>query len=190
MPALTDVMIDFETLGTVADSVILSIGAVKFDLNSDEVDENGFYSVLSIDSQLAAGRVIDESTLRWWMTQDEAARKVFSEPAEHIDAVLQEFHAWFDPDLYDKYSVWSNGADFDLPMIQHAFSRGGYDIPWRFWNNRCFRTLKNLPRAKKIPAPANPIKHHAMFDALTQAKHAQAIWRALNHNSFTKAATE
>lgn len=190
MSALTDVMIDFETLGTVADSVILSIGAVKFDLNSDAIEENGFYTVLSIDSQLAAGRVIDENTLRWWMGQSEDARRVFSEPTVHLDAALADFHAWFDPELFDKYSVWSNGADFDLPMIQHAFIRGGYEMPWKFWNNRCFRTLKNLPRAKNIKAPANPIKHHAMFDALTQAKHAQAIWRAINTNSYTKAVTE
>jgi hypothetical protein len=183
---VNDVMIDFETLGTVADSVILSIGAVKFDINSDAIDENGFYAAISIESSLAAGRRLDESTLRWWMKQSEEARRVFSEPTQPLEVVLADFHAWFDPDTYDKTSVWSNGADFDLPMIQHAWDMAGYEPPWKFYNNRCFRTLKNLPKIKNIKAPPNPIKHHAMFDALTQAKHAQLIWRALNTNNFVK----
>ncbi|NQW82286.1 MAG: 3'-5' exoribonuclease, partial [Polaromonas sp.] len=62
-------MVDLETLGTVADAVILSIGAVKFDLDSDAIDDDGFYASISIESNQETGRRIQEDTLIWWMGQ-------------------------------------------------------------------------------------------------------------------------
>lgn len=177
---MRDVMIDFETLGKVADAVILSIGAVKFDVDSDAIDDNGFYASISIDSNLAAGRRIQEDTLLWWMGQEPEAQRVFHEPKMSLDAALEDFHAWFDPDMFKKYRVWSNGADFDIPMICHAWTVAGYEAPWQFWNNRCFRTLKSMPRADEADHVPNPGKHNALMDAITQAKQAQAIMRVLS----------
>ena len=68
------VMIDLETLGTVANSIILSIGAVKFDLNSNHIADDGFYASISIDSNLHAGRQLSESTLLWWLDQSKEAQ--------------------------------------------------------------------------------------------------------------------
>jgi hypothetical protein len=56
------------------------------------------------------------------------------------------------------------------------------EVPWKFWNSRCFRTYKNLPGAKSVRAPDAGIKHNAMADALTQAQTLCAIQKAL----FTK----
>lgn len=66
--------------------------------------------------------------------------------------------------------MWSNGADFDLPMLAHAFTECGIEIPWKFYNSRCFRTYKNLPGAKTIRLPSAGVKHNAMADAYTQAQ--------------------
>ena len=46
------IMLDHETLGTTADSVIMSIGAVKFNLETGEIEPEGFYASVSIDSNL------------------------------------------------------------------------------------------------------------------------------------------
>ena len=73
------VMIDLETLGTVADAAILSIGAVKFELESQAIDDAGFYASVSIDSNLEMKRRIQEDTLIWWMKQGESAQGVFHE---------------------------------------------------------------------------------------------------------------
>ena len=78
------VMIDLETLGTKADSVIISIGAVKFDLDSEQMDDNGFYASVSIDSNLERGRKIDEDTLLWWLQQSTDAQAVFHEPKQPL----------------------------------------------------------------------------------------------------------
>ena len=71
------IMIDVESLGTRADAVILSLGAVKFDLTSGKIDDQGFYASISIDSNQELGRRIQEDTLLWWLKQDIAAQSVF-----------------------------------------------------------------------------------------------------------------
>lgn len=170
-------MLDLETLGTVADAVICSIGAVKFDINSDALDDNGFYASVSIDSNLEAKRRIQEDTLIWWTKQSASAQTVFHEPKEHLRAALINLSDWVgDGD----FEVWSNGADFDLPMLSHAFTQQGIETPWKFWNSRCFRTYKNLPHARQAKFVASGIKHNAMSDALNQARHLQAIQRVVS----------
>ena len=49
---MKDVMVDLETLATSADAVILSIGAVRFDLETGEIDDAGFYASISVESNL------------------------------------------------------------------------------------------------------------------------------------------
>lgn len=168
-------MVDLETLGTTADSVILSIGAVRFDLDSDKIDDGGFYASVSIDSNLELGRRVTESTLLWWMKQSQAAQHVFFEEKSTLANALTEFTEWFGDAKY----IWSNGADFDLPMIAHAYKQLGGETPWDFFNSRCVRTYKNLPFAKAVAKPEVGIKHNALSDALSQAQHVQAIQRAM-----------
>lgn len=171
---LKHVMVDLETLGTTADACILSIGAVKFDLDTAEIDDGGFYTGVSIDSNV--GRRIQEGTVAWWMKQGASAQTVFHEPTVKLDSALIEFSEWLgDAENY----MWSNGADFDLPMLAHAYTSFGLPIPWQFWNNRCYRTYKNLPGAKNLKVPYDGVKHNALFDAMHQAKHLQAIHLAL-----------
>jgi hypothetical protein len=170
------VMVDLETLGTTADAVILSIGAVRFDLDTGEISDEGFYSSVSVESNLEHKRRISEDTLIWWFKQEAAARQVFFEPKEHLDDSLVHFSNWL---ANDENIMWSNGADFDLPMLAHAYTSMSMEVPWKFWNNRCFRTYKNLPGAKSVRTPDMGVKHNAMADALTQAQTLCAIQKAL-----------
>lgn len=174
MTKYTDIMIDHETLGTSPDSAIISIGAVRFNLDSNEIDDTAFYASISVDSNLAAGRKIDESTLLWWMKQSPEAQKVFHEPKMSLEAALTEFLDWFGPTDKD-VRVWSNGADFDIPQLVNAMMYFGWEQPWKFYNNRCFRTFKSLPMAKRAKKPLAVVKHNALSDAIAQAQHAQAI---------------
>lgn len=166
------VMIDLETLGTRADAVILSIGAVKFNLDSGKIDDKAFYASVSIDSNHeAVQRHISESTLLWWFDQSEEARKVFTEPKTTLYAALEDFNSWMDGNIdRERVKVWSNGADFDIPMMAHAFDTNGLAIPWMFYNARCFRTYKALPQASGVLKPQNKCAHNALQDAITQAQ--------------------
>ena len=168
---MKDVMIDCETLGTTADAVILSIGAVKFDLESGEMDDSGYYASISIDSNFELGRRASESTIMWWLQQTPQAQAVFHEPKQPLDMALRGLVEWLD---HDKRRVWSNGADFDIPMLAHAFTQLGIETPWQFWNSRCVRTYKSLPAASAVPPFKND--HNALRDAVNQAVFVQAVY--------------
>jgi DNA polymerase III epsilon subunit-like protein len=170
------ISIDLETLGTVADAVILSIGAVRFDPFSDAIDDNGFYASISIESNLDANRRIQEDTLLWWMKQSAAAQNVFFEPKNALENALIDFSEWVG---HDQHCMWSNGADFDLPMLAHAFTQHKLTIPWKHWNSRCVRTVKELPLAKGVTVPRTGTHHNALYDAIYQAKLVQAITKVM-----------
>lgn len=172
------VMLDLETLGTKTDSVILSIGAVKFDLDSDRIDDAAFYASVSIDSNLAAGRGVDESTLLWWLQQSKEAQAVFFEPKQSLEVAVGSFADWFCEGNDAKF-IWSKGADFDIPMVANALRAFGYETPWEFYNARCVRTYSKLPSARDVVVP-NPLKHNALQDAIAQVKLVQAIQKKLN----------
>lgn len=171
-------MIDAETLGTAADSVLMSIGAVRFDLDSGEIDDAGFYRSISIDSNRDYGRRIQEDTLQWWFKQSAAAQAVFTEPKVTLSDALCELSDWLGGEDNPRF-MWSMGADFDLPMIAHAYHQIVVDVPWKFWNSRCARTYKNLPQAKNVSVPRLGTHHNALADAIYQAQLVQAIQREL-----------
>lgn len=166
---MKNVMIDLETLGVTADAVIMSIGAVQFEM--DGAVGSRFYASISIDSNLAVGRKIDEQSLIWWMTQDAAARKVFEEPKTSIEAALFDLSEWFPEEAL----VWSNGASFDIPMLEHAYSALDLESPWKFYNARCMRTYKKLPGANGCDWIEPKVAHNALDDAMAQTLTLQAI---------------
>lgn len=171
----THIMIDLETLGTTADAAILSIGAVRFDLETGMLDEN-FYRVVSFESQ--PKRVLSRDTLAWWMKQSaEAALVLTHQPKFSLEDALRDFAAW----VRDMGSVcaWSNGADFDLPMLTHAFDQCGIKQPWPVYNGRCYRTYKNLPGARDVKVIRAGEHHNALDDAIYQAEHVCKIHQAL-----------
>lgn len=170
-----NIMLDLETLSTRGNAAILSIGAVKFDLDKMKIDDKGFYSSISIDSNVEAGRHISESTLVWWLDQGDAAKRVFTEPKVVLDAALESFVDWVGR---DDCAIWGNGSDFDVAILSSAFHQAGYETPWKFYNTRCFRTFKNLPGAPRCTTPPL-VAHNALHDALSQAQHALAIQAAL-----------
>lgn len=171
----THCMIDLETLGNRPGCITVSIGAVLF-TQFQIIDE--FYQLIDpVDAQ-NRGLIPDAGTIIWWMKQGNEARAALSDPDNlPLHSALNKFSAWLsheqDP---GKITLWANGADFDLPVIIAAYHASGLDVPWRFWNHRCFRTLKNLYDPAKILEPEREGTHHnALADAKHQARHLQEI---------------
>lgn len=183
MNQLKHIMVDVESLGTVASAAIMSIGACKFDLATGAIDDSGFYASISIESNLDYDRRIQEDTLLWWLKQEAAAQNVFHESKVALPVSLHELSNWIGS---DDYTIWSNGADFDIPMLTHAYNQVQLEVPWKFFNIRCFRTYKNLPGAGGIRAPALGVEHNALSDAYQQAQTVCAIHAALFGGTTTK----
>lgn len=169
------IMLDLETLDTATSAAILSIGAVKFDPNTESAIGEKFYLAVDVQSNIDAGRTVSGDTLNWWMGQDDSARAVFKDSQRVLlPEALEAFAGFFDrPD----YQVWGNGSDFDNAIVIHAFKQQGWKLPWKFFNNRCYRTLKNLPGVPKM-APFEG-KHNALLDAWAQALHLQTFFSSL-----------
>jgi DNA polymerase III epsilon subunit-like protein len=174
---MKNIMIDLETLDTVATSAILSIGIVSFDLERGTIGDS-FYTAVDIQDNIDWGRTISGDTLKWWMGQAGAAKQaVFNDDsAMTLAQMLTEVTAFIGN---HKPAPWSNGADFDLPIMAHAFRQHALPVPWAYYHSRCYRTWKNLPGAKKAPTPTVTVQHNALADALYQAEHAISIYKTL-----------
>lgn len=176
----TDVMVDLETLGTLPGSAILSIGACKFDPVSGEVDVNNtFYSVISTQDCYRNGLFAAESTVAWWNDQSREARQVLIDAslpdAPMLAEALDGFTQWFTAGGMESPCVWSNGANFDQPLLDVAYSATKRQVPWKYYNSRCYRTVKALHPNPKAVEPPTVLAHHALEDALWQARHLVAM---------------
>lgn len=171
------IMLDLETLGTQADAIILSIGACKFNLDGS-MDDRAFYAACLPESQ--PNRHMSYDTLRWWLGQGDEAKRVFTDPnAIDLYTALVNFNAWFNHESDEpEYMLWSNGADFDIPIMTHAMRQMHVEKAsnWKFYLHRCFRTIKN--EYPKVPKPLyEGAQHNALVDAIQQAKWLQAIYQ-------------
>ncbi len=185
---MSHIMLDLETLGTTPGSIILAIGACYF----SPVDGLGreFYRVISRESCEKAGLVSEPATVDWWSKQSPEARRVLelteSPQAYVLDHALRDFTSFVGKEgSPDDTRIWGNGADFDNALIMYAYKTVGLPVPWKFWNNRCYRTMKSF--APNVPAPPRRGTHHnGLDDAKTQAEHAVKIMQALMSPSDRK----
>lgn len=159
---LKHVMVDIETLGTRPGDTILSIGAVKFD--AEGLGEE-FYTTIDVESSKAAGFRAQKSTLEWWEKQSEEARKAAFKGEFPIDHALIKFNMWLPP--VDFTVMWGNGANFDNALLAAAYRMMKMDTPWRFWNDRCYRTISAVFMKKRVDRVGT--YHNALDDAKTQA---------------------
>lgn len=167
-----DIMVDLETLGTGPGCAILSIGGAAFDPATGRLGAE-FHTLVSTASCRELGLREEADTLAWWRRQKPEAQAVIAEAAASDVTVRQAL------DRFARFlrghggrprvRVWGNGADFDNAILAHLYRALGEPLPWEFWNNRCFRTLKSLNPGHEPPRAG---LHH---DALADARH-QAAW--------------
>jgi hypothetical protein len=187
------VMVDLETLGTRPGSVILSIGAAFFDPSAVGPAQLGscFYQVIDVASSCVAGLRGDQETIAWWDKQDADVRVAYDEAfggqGEPLVKTLEAFGAWLVsqselPDGAERVKLWGNGAAFDNALLASAYHACGLAAPWKFFNDRCFRTLKDLGRTLRgvKEPPFQGVKHHALDDAVHQATWACLVLSALS----------
>ncbi len=165
---MLDVMIDLETMGQGHDAAIVAIGAVEFDRTARETGQE-FYLTVDLESAVRCGGVIDPSTVMWWMRQSEHARQALDGKSD-IAQALATFSGWLRSrgDL-SQVRIWGNGSDFDNVILANAYRRLLLPTPWKFWNNRCYRTWKNEHR--EVSMERSGTHHNALDDAVSQARH-------------------
>ncbi len=166
-----EAMIDIETLGTVAGSPVVTIGAVLFDsykCDSAEALVNRSL-VIKIDisdsirySQMAANPADAGSTIRWWFEQDDEAIKSLVGPdaMPMIEALIklnrfchergtfvnEEFFPGLS-NLPEASRYWAKDPDFDMSLLRYFYEHpklGGANMPWPYYACRSVRTVQDL----------------------------------------------
>lgn len=171
LPSVNHMMVDLETMGVHVSAPILSIGAVMFDPNSHELGES-FHVGIELPSNVQFGRIPGPETIMWWMAEEraEARRALLELNRVDLYAALDELAKWA-PD--SETCVWGNGAAFDNVILASAYKSVGLEPFWDHWNDRCYRTLKNL--APDVEISREGTYHDALDDAITQARHMQRV---------------
>lgn len=173
----TDAMLDLETLGTKPYSPILAIGACAFRPDQVGPIEDAFYQAVTLESCLDLGLRPSADTILWWMDREPEARAVFKDPlAVTLPLALDAFTDWLNS---RPLKLWGNSAAFDCGLLAAAYTACGKVVPWEFYNERCYRTLKKLSGADGIPLARVGTHHNAVDDALSQAYHLMAIYKGL-----------
>lgn len=160
------IMVDLETLGNVPGSVICALGAVKFDTELGVYAS--FYERISQASCVRLGLTMDADTVLWWMQQAEAARAELWAPGRWpLADVLTGFSMW----AGEVSELWGCGASFDCALLAAAYRAAAVPPPWKFWQERCFRTTKSWLRGADSLEPSRAgTHHHALDDAAHQAR--------------------
>lgn len=179
-------MLDLETFGNnvEGDAAIVAIGAVVFDADSDALDIGSLIGDTferKIDLQatpIDKRGAIDPSTIEWWLSQSDAARKALTAgPRLPLGQALMEMMPWLGEQIMRAGTkgvrLWSNGPTFDEHILRRAFTRYDFRFPLSYRTSRCCRT--QLAQAVELgfdPASmgVNGAQHDALADAIFQAR--------------------
>lgn len=168
---ICNIMADIETTGTEPGCCILSIALVPF---ATDMPLDTFYETVSHRSCLDAGLTDSHETLAWWDKQKKDVQEEAFSGTRDIKSVLESMTFYLRQIGEPKdIHLWGNGKDFDNVILAAAFKKLGLKQPWHYRNNHCYRDLAGMypmyPKGDVFQA------HHALQDAIAQAKHAEII---------------
>jgi hypothetical protein len=167
-------MIDIEALGLLPGAALIEIGAVAFDPATFEPVGEVFHRQVVPHRSL----MHDPGTIAWhlekgtWPRPDVVPRERVSTAQAELDLA-----AWV-AGLGEVQTVWAWGAGYDFPVLEAAFKAVGElgELPWKYWQAGCARTLWRLafPDQRAAPRP-----HHAVEDCKAAIRDLQAAIAAL-----------
>ena len=171
---MSHVMLDIETLSTRPESVVLTLGAVKFDPWADEVAmDSGLYLRINVDEQLALGRHVQEETVEWWGKQEESVREEALGEGDRVS--LEDTAAQLNRFLVGAECIWCQGPAFDIVILENLYRQLVKPTPWQFWQIRDSRTLFGVHGDPRVKGRAQA--HNALADCYYQARAVQDVYK-------------
>ena len=164
---MTHIMIDLETMGTRPNAPIVAIGAVGFTKTEVRVD-TAFEVNIDLEDAIRQGGVPSKSTQVWWAQQSQEAQDAWKTNPHTVVDALAKFEQW----LWTQgrlEGIWGCGSDFDNVLLSETHVRIGRKLPWRFYMNRCYRTMKALN--PDVVMDRKGTYHRSVDDAISQAQH-------------------
>lgn len=90
---------------------------------------------------------------------------LLTDPQPLTDALLQ-FTGWFT--TFKGQRVWSQGGNFDEPLLSACYHAVGMKAPWKFWDSRDTRTVYDLNGFNDKTLKRAGTYHNALDDAKHQ----------------------
>ncbi len=145
----------------------------------------------------------DPETVAWWNDQSDEAQAAFTKTVDLADG-LHGFSAWLfalTNQLYDRLGVvemqpspnvrlWAHGPQFDCTILAAAYDACALPAPWHYRAPRDTRTIFDAAGIDdhsawlaQHPGPL-AIQHHALDDAICQARAVCAAFARLRSNAY------
>lgn len=176
-------MMDYETLATQPDAVVMEISIVPFNIFTGMIGD-AFQSNISVKSCLDSGLVIDEETKRFWEKQPQNIKDhVFKEDAPDWQTVISKAHSFIIENRENEDCIMmSRGTDFDISIFNYQLRRLNIKAPFKHYRVRDARTFCSLKPelASEIDESYNmPMKHTASYDCHKQIHHCMRVCQFL-----------
>jgi hypothetical protein len=177
---MKDLMVDIETFGTKPGSVILSIAAVSFDIETGKT-EAIFHQNIDLNSSVEKGLKIEANTVLWWLEQSKEAQRTITEVSHRnkLPNVLKLFGMWISDYFPKDVRIWGNSARFDLGILEAAYDACNLRLPWNHYSECDVRTLVMFAPQIKKETQFIGVKHNPIDDCKHQIRYCCEIYQQL-----------
>lgn len=172
------IMLDFETLDTAPSTVILTMGAVRFDPRGQGIIEKLELRPNIEEQTEKFKRTISDSTMQWWAQQSPEAIEEAMGDRDRISykECMEKLYKF----CWNQKTIWSNGSIFDIAIAESAYRDLGMQFPWMYWAVRDCRTIYDIAGVSlKDTKYATKTTHKAVEDAEHQALVIQDAYKKL-----------
>jgi len=164
-----DYMIDIETLSTKPNSLILTVGIIKFNKDNDITaleKMESLYLRINKDSCEKLGMDINQNTVEWWSKQSKESKYEVFENKDRFD--IKDALLKISSFLKGHKNIWAHSPNFDIIILENAYNMCGLDIPWKFWDLRDTRTVYSLASVNLKDFSSKNDKHNSLLDSYSQ----------------------
>lgn len=178
------IMLDLEALGTSRDCVVVSVGAVKFNLNTGVILDERYWELDMHEQQKVLKRTIDAHTITWWSNQTPDTIKALQ---SHKRVGIEEFITEFTNFIKGPNFFWAKGTNYDLEILTDLHKAASIWInpsinrtPFQYSKWVDARVYYLIGKELGImPKHTNEGAHNALQDAIFQTKTVCQIHRTL-----------
>lgn len=170
-------MLDIETLGVKTRAPVLSAGVEFFDPHLNLRFEKELFL---FDPEQQRGRHIQFSTMKWWMQQDRAAQAHWRDAEfPKVSFELERFVRF--GETHGDVIWWAVGPHFDMTIMETLLEDFGLRTPWKFWNVRDVRTVREWINDSAVPANTNA--HDPLADCDKQIHQVVAFYELMGQGA-------
>lgn len=175
-----DIMIDLETLSLSPRAAIIEIGALGFGLVRPTHQQPYFQVDVDGYSCLPSEGSVDPGTVDWHKKQPGGMPPGGRGEGVPIYYALQQLSAFIKSvSSKDGVTVWANGSQFDIVVLEYHYKALGESPPWLYSEVRDARTVYKLAKDMgwRWPNEANQgTKHRALDDCRNQVVALKSAW--------------